>query len=328
MSAAWSGLERDGGNGDADDVLPPLSFVVETADAGQRIDRFLAERLPEVSRTHLKKMMEREEIYANGHPVKANYRVREGDGILLMADTAPVPVAIIPQDIPLSILYEDDDLLVINKPKGMVVHPAPGHPDGTLVNAILYHCGDRLSGINGELRPGIVHRIDKDTTGSLIVCKNDRAHQRVAEQIAVHSIRRSYLGIVHGRMPEETGTIDAPIGRDPRQRKRMAVNAVHGKRAVTHYTVLQYLDGYSYVRFDLETGRTHQIRVHAASIGHPLLGDMVYGPKKCPFSLEGQTLHAWRIGLTHPSTGEYVEFEAPLPDYFAKLLDRLDKGQG
>ena len=297
---------------------------VTSEDEGKRIDKFLSDRFSDVSRNHLQKMIERGEITVGGSPVKPNYKLRLQDEIHILTDTAPVPVEIVPQDIPLSIIHEDDDILIIDKPKGMVVHPAPGHPDGTLVNAILFHCGKRLSGINGELRPGIVHRIDKDTTGSLIVCKNDCAHRRIAEQIAVHSIQRSYVGIVHGNVKEEEGTVDAPIGRDPKNRKRMAVHAPHGKEAVTHYHILKRLNGYTYLRFDLETGRTHQIRVHAASIGHPLLGDQVYGPKKCPFHLTGQTLHAWRIGFIHPSTDEYVEYEAPIPGYITELVEALD----
>ncbi len=298
-------------------------FIASENEAGNRIDRYLSSKLEEVSRSHLQKLMERGEIRVNNHEIKANYRLRAGDEIILTTNTAPARVDIVPQDIPLEIIYEDDDLLIINKPKGMVVHPAAGHWDGTLVNAIMYHCGDRLSGINGELRPGIVHRIDKDTTGSLVVCKNDRSHIFIADQIAVHSIRRSYEGIVHGKLGQQNGTVDAPIGRDPGNRKRMAVEKIHGKPAVTHYTVLEEFNQYSYVRFDLETGRTHQIRVHMAYLGHPLLGDEVYGPKKCPFKLQGQTLHAKVIGLVHPTTNEYMEWEAPLPEYFTRLLKNL-----
>ncbi|MBR1629031.1 MAG: RluA family pseudouridine synthase, partial [Lachnospiraceae bacterium] len=233
-----------------------------------------------------------------------------------------VPVAIEPENIPLSILYEDEDVLIVDKPKGMVVHPAPGHYTGTLVNAILYHCGERLSGINGELRPGIVHRIDKDTTGSLIVCKNDRAHRFIADQIAVHSIRRSYVGIVAGQLKTTSGSIDAPIGRSPKDRKKMAVNVPRAKPAITHYKVLQALDGYTYLQFDLETGRTHQIRVHMASLQHPLIGDPVYGTAKGFASIQGQALHAWKIGFMHPTTRGYVEFEAPIPGY---MLDFVKK---
>ena len=228
------------------------------------------------------------------------------------------------ENIPIDILYEDEDILIVNKPKQMVVHPAPGHPNGTLVNAVLYHCGDSLSGINGVLRPGIVHRIDQDTTGSLIICKNDNAHLKVAEQIAEHYLTRRYLGIVHGRLPKDEGVIDAPIGRNPKDRKMMAINRINGKEAITHYKVLQRFKDYTYCEFRLETGRTHQIRVHMASIGHPILGDPLYGPKKCPIKgLVGQTLHAWKIGFIHPRSGEYVEFEAPVPEYMSNLLKKL-----
>lgn len=229
------------------------------------------------------------------------------------------------EDIPVDIIYEDDDVIIVNKPKGMVVHPADGHYSGTLVNALLWHCKDSLSGINGVLRPGIVHRIDKNTTGSLIVCKNDRAHTNIAKQLKVHSINRVYLGIVHGNVKEDTGTVDSPIGRSKNDRKKMAVDP-NGRNAITHYKVLERLKGYTYMAFKLETGRTHQIRVHMASIGHPLLGDDVYGPKKCPIKgLQGQTLHAYKIGFIHPTTGQYVEFTAPLPKYFEELLLKLKK---
>lgn len=300
-------------------------WLITDADAGRRIDSWIRDRLEGVSRSHLQKMIERKEVLVNGQPVKSNYRLKAHDKLCITVDTAPEAVDILPQDIPIDIIYEDDDLLIINKPKGMVVHPAAGHWDGTLVNAIMYHCRDRLSGINGQLRPGIVHRIDKDTTGSLVICKNDRAHILVADQIAEHSIRRSYEGIVLGSLPEDSGTIDAPIGRDPRNRKRMAIERTHGKPATTRFRVLERFKDYTYARFDLETGRTHQIRVHMASLGHPLLGDEVYGPKKCPFRLTGQTLHAKTIGLVHPSTGEYMEWEAPLPDYFTGLLGIMRK---
>ena len=229
-----------------------------------------------------------------------------------------------PENIPLDILYEDRDLLVVNKPKGMVVHPAAGHYSGTLVNGIMYHCGSELSGINGVLRPGIVHRIDMDTTGSLIVCKNDRAHNKIASQLKEHSITRRYRALCHGVIQQEQGTVDKPIGRHPTDRKKMAVNERNGKRAVTHYRVLKRFREYTYIECELETGRTHQIRVHMASIGHPLLGDSVYAPgRKCPFSLQGQTLHAMMIGFQHPTTDEYMEVIAPLPEYFVHLLDIL-----
>lgn len=235
---------------------------------------------------------------------------------------------ILPEEIPLDILYEDTDLLVVNKPKGMVVHPAPGHYTGTLVNALMYHCRENLSGINGVMRPGIVHRIDMDTTGSLLVCKNDRAHQILAEQLKDHSITRRYEAIVHGNLKEDTGTVNAPIGRHPTDRKKMSVHAPHGREAVTHYRVLERFGNYTHIECELETGRTHQIRVHMASIGHPILGDLVYGPAKCPFRLQGQTLHARILGFVHPSTGAYVQFDAPLPEYFEELLKKLRKQTG
>lgn len=231
-----------------------------------------------------------------------------------------------PENIPLDILYEDDDLLVVNKPKGMVVHPAAGHSSGTLVNAVLYHCRGNLSGINGVLRPGIVHRIDMDTTGALVICKSDFAHQSLAEQLSVHSITRKYRAIVHGNLKEDEGTVRGAIGRHPTDRKKMAINERNGKPAVTHYRVLERFGNYTYIECQLETGRTHQIRVHMASIGHPLLGDAVYGPKKCPVkNLQGQTLHAMVLGFIHPRTGAYMEFEAPLPEYFSNLLLQFRK---
>lgn len=235
----------------------------------------------------------------------------------------PEELLIEPEDIPLDILYEDNDVIVVNKPKGMVVHPAAGHYSGTLVNALMFHCKDSLSGINGVLRPGIVHRIDRNTTGSLIVCKNDHAHHVIADQLKVHSITRKYRAIVHGRLKED-GTVDAAIGRHPLHRKEMAINVPNGKRAVTHYRILETFDQFTYVECQLETGRTHQIRVHMKSLGHPILGDDVYGPAKCPFAgLEGQTLHAMTLGFDHPTTGEYVECNAPLPEYFENLLQKL-----
>ena len=260
----------------------------------------------------------------NGKPVKASTKTATG---ALIALTIPEPEEpeILPEDIPLDILYEDSDVILINKPKDMVVHPAAGHYTGTLVNALMYHCKGDLSGINGVLRPGIVHRIDKDTTGVLIVCKNDRAHNALAEQLKEHSITRKYRAIVCGNLKEDEGTVDAPLGRHPQDRKKMAIVRSGGKRAVTHYRVLERFGNYTYIECQLETGRTHQIRVHMASLGHPLLGDEIYGRAKSPFKLEGQTLHAMVLGFIHPTTGEYMEFEAPLPEYFEKLLEKLRK---
>lgn len=231
------------------------------------------------------------------------------------------------ENIPLDILYEDDDLLMVNKPKGMVVHPSAGHTTGTLVNAVMYHCKEDLSGINGVMRPGIVHRIDKDTTGVLVICKNDKAHNFVAEQLKEHSITRKYRAIVNGVIKEDEGTVNAPIGRHPTERKKMAINEKNGKHAVTHYRVLERFANHTYIECQLETGRTHQIRVHMASLHHPLLGDTVYGSQKNPYHLEGQTLHAMVLGLIHPSTGSYLEVTAPLPEYFQKLLKRFSAGQ-
>ena len=253
-------------------------------------------------------------------PVKSSYQLAEDDEICVFIPDNREP-DILPEDIPLSVLYEDEHLLVVDKPKGMVVHPSAGHYSGTLVNALLYHCRGNLSGINGVLRPGIVHRIDKDTTGALLVCKTDLAHRDLAQQLKDHSITRRYRAIVHGNLTEDEGTVEGPIGRHPTERKKMAVNQKNGKPAVTHYRVLERFGNYTYIECRLETGRTHQIRVHMSSIGHPLLGDLVYGPRKCPVSgLEGQTLHAMVLGFIHPATKEYLEFTAPLPEYFEKLL--------
>lgn len=255
--------------------------------------------------------------------VKSSYQLSEEEEITVLIPDNKEP-DIEPENIPLSILYEDEQLLVVDKPKGMVVHPSAGHYSGTLVNALLYHCKGNLSGINGVLRPGIVHRIDKDTTGALLVCKTDLAHRDLAQQLKEHSITRRYRAIVHGNLKEEEGTIEGAIGRHPTERKKMAINLKNGKPAVTHYKVLEHYKNYSYIECRLETGRTHQIRVHMSSIGHPLVGDFVYGPKKCPFpNLEGQTLHAMVLGFVHPVTKEYLEFTAPLPQYFEKLQKKL-----
>lgn len=287
-----------------------------------RIDKCVSALIDSLSRSYIQKMIKEEHLLVNGMPVKASYCVKDGDEVAFELPESVEP-DIEPEDIPLDILYEDKDVIVINKPKGMVVHPASGHYSGTLVNALMYHCGKELSGINGVMRPGIVHRIDMDTTGSIIVCKNDKAHNCIAEQLKEHSINRKYHAICYGELKEDEGVIDKPIGRHPAERKKMAINERNGKRAVTHYRVLKRFHGYSYIECRLETGRTHQIRVHMASIGHPLLGDDVYSNRKCPFKLTGQTLHAKTLGFVHPSTGEYVEVDAPLPEYFVRLLTIL-----
>lgn len=289
---------------------------------GERIDKCISNYLESLSRSYIEKIIKDGTAYVNDAVVKANYKVKVDDKVQFEIPDCEEP-DIPPQDIPLDILYEDKDILIVNKPKDMVVHPAPGHYEGTLVNAIMFHCKDELSGINGVLRPGIVHRIDKDTTGSIIICKNDEAHRKIAQQLKEHSITRKYRAIVYGRIMEEEGTVNAPIGRHPTDRKKMAINEKNGKPAVTHYKVLERFDKYTYIECQLETGRTHQIRVHMTSIGHSLLGDEVYGNAKCPFKLEGQTLHAMTIGFIHPTTGEYVEYEAPLPEYFEHLLQIL-----
>lgn len=297
-------------------------FIVEEGQPELRIDRYLSEICPSQSRSYLQKLLKDGAVTVNGSAVKSNYKVSEGDTIVLEVPEAVEP-EILPEQLDLDILYEDEDIIVINKPKGMVVHPAAGHSSGTLVNGLMWHCRDNLSGINGVLRPGIVHRIDMDTTGVLVVCKNDSAHGSVAKQLKEHSITRKYYAIVHGVMKADEGTVNAPIGRHPVERKKMAVNEKNGRSAVTHYRVLERFSQFTYVECQLETGRTHQIRVHMASIHHPLLGDAVYGPSKCPYTLQGQTLHAGVLGFIHPRTGEYMEFHAPLPEYFEKMLQKL-----
>ena len=291
--------------------------------SGIRIDRFLSEQLPEHSRSYIQKLIKDGQISIGGKAVKSNYKIAGTEEISLLVPDQVLP-DILPENIPLDILYEDQDLIVVNKPKGMVVHPAAGHYSGTLVNALMYHCKDDLSGINGVMRPGIVHRIDRNTTGSLLVCKNDFAHNAIAEQLKVHSITRKYRAIVHGNLKDDQGTVDAPIGRHPIDRKKMAIEPRNGRDAITHYRVLERFGNYTYIECQLETGRTHQIRVHMSSIHHPIVGDDVYGPAKCPFSgLQGQTLHAQVLGFIHPRTGEYMEFSAPLPEYFENLLTKL-----
>ncbi len=299
-----------------------FTFGAEREDLGCRIDVFIADNIEELSRSGVQRLIEEGYVKLNGAAVKANYKLREKDIIDVEIPEAKT-VEILPENIPLDILYEDKDVIIVNKPQGMVVHPAPGHTSGTLVNALMYHCGDELSGINGEKRPGIVHRIDKDTSGVLMIAKNDVAHQSLAEQLAEHSITRKYNAVVFNGFQEDEGTVDQPIGRNPLDRKKMAVTQKHSRRAVTHYRVLERMGNFTFIEAQLETGRTHQIRVHLTFIGHPLLGDTVYGPKKQPFHLEGQALHARVLGFVHPSTGQYMEFEAPLPENYEKLLMRL-----
>ncbi|HJB29595.1 MAG TPA: RluA family pseudouridine synthase [Candidatus Blautia faecavium] len=299
-----------------------LKLTADDSCQGIRIDRYLAEKYEELSRSYLQKLLKDGLILVNEKPVKANYKMAEGDSVQVQLPDSEEP-DILPEDIPLDILYEDPYLLVVNKPKGMVVHPSAGHTKGTLVNAVLFHCRGNLSGINGVLRPGIVHRIDKDTTGALLVCKDDATHKALAEQLKEHTIKRRYRAIVAGNLKEEEGTVNGPIGRHPIDRKKMAINYKTGKDAVTHYRVLERFGHSTYVECRLETGRTHQIRVHMSSIGHPLLGDTVYGSSKNPYHLQGQALHAMILGFVHPCTKKYMEFEAPLPEYFLKLLDKL-----
>jgi 23S rRNA pseudouridine1911/1915/1917 synthase len=299
-----------------------LEYVVSSDYDGERLDKYISQIDDTVSRSFFQKLIKDGNVLVNGIPQKANYRLSVDD-VVSVSIPPNKELEVTAEDIPLDILYEDDDILIVNKPKGMVVHPAPGHDSGTLVNAVLFHCKDSLSGISGVNRPGIVHRIDMDTTGSLIICKNDNAHLCVADQLREHSIRRIYEGIVFGNLKEDEGCIRSLIGRDPKDRKKMSMRVTNGKEAVTHFTVLERFGDYTYVQFQLETGRTHQIRVHMSGNGHPLLGDLLYGPAKQPFSLQGQTLHAKTIGFRHPSTGEYVEFEAPVPEYFSELLMKL-----
>ena len=298
-------------------------YTVTEEQEGQRIDQFLAGELKEQSRSYIQKLIKEGRVLLNERKVKASCRLNADDKILMCIPPLK-ELEVLPEPMGLGIIYEDEDVILINKPKDMVVHPCPGRYSGTLVNGLLAHCKDHLSGINGVLRPGIVHRIDKDTTGVLVVCKTDLAHKSLAEQLKEHSITRRYEAIVYHNFSEESGTVDAPIGRSPVDRKKMAVEYKNGKRAVTHYRVLNHLNHrFNHIECRLETGRTHQIRVHMASIQHPLLGDQIYGPKNGPAGLEGQCLHARVLGFVHPRTGEYMEFEAPLPEYFQKLLEKL-----
>ena len=295
-----------------------------TADReGERLDAFLARSVPDLTRSAAQRLLERGAVTLRGRAAKKNDKTRLGDRLTVCLPE-PQPVDLVPQNIPLDVIYEDDDVIVVNKPVGLVVHPAPGHPDGTLVNALLYHCGTSLSGINGELRPGIVHRIDRDTSGLIVAAKNDRAHLALAAQLQDHSLARVYEAVAVGGFREDCGTVDAPIGRHPVDRKKMAVDRKNGREAVTHWSVLARYPGYTHVECRLETGRTHQIRVHLASIGHPLLGDTVYGSKKPWPGLAGQCLHARRLRFVHPSTGEPLELECPLPDWFRDVLEKLE----
>lgn len=302
--------------------MEQFTYQIGIEDDDERLDKWISGALTELSRSYIQKCIKDGKVFVNDRPGKAGYRLKVDDEILFQLPEAIEP-AIDAEDIPLAVLYEDEDVLIVDKPKGMVVHPAPGHYSGTLVNAVLYHCKGQLSGINGVMRPGIVHRIDRDTTGSLIICKNDQTHKAVAKQLKDHSVTRSYRAIVHGVVKADEGTINAPIGRDEKDRRRMAVNDRNGKPAITHYKVLERFREYTYIECRLETGRTHQIRVHMTSIGHPLLGDEVYGSRKTPFRLEGQTLHAYVLGFIHPDSHEYMEVKAPLPAYFEHLLQIL-----
>ncbi len=304
--------------------MKKIEYCAEPDDAGARIDKWISVSVPELSRSYIQKCLKDGCVAVNGKlTVKPSYRVDAGDEIVFEVPDASVP-DIEPEDIPLDIIYEDEDMIVVNKPKGMVVHPAPGHYSGTLVNAVMYHCRGQLSGINGVMRPGIVHRIDRDTTGSVMICKNDDAHRSIAAQLEAHTINRLYHAIVWNNITDDEGTVTGAIGRDPSDRKKMAVvDDGHGKSAVTHYRVLKRFGQFTYVECRLETGRTHQIRVHMSHIGHPLLGDTVYGGSSGRFCLEGQCLHAKTLGFIHPRTGEYIETDAPLPEYFRHLLDIL-----
>ncbi len=303
--------------------MEKITLVTELEDAGKRLDAYLSEYLEGYSRTYAQKLITQGLVLVDGEAQKQSFRLNGEEELCIFLPEAEA-LQIEAEDIPLEIVYEDESLLVVNKPKGMVVHPAPGHKSGTLVNAVMFHAGGRLSGINGVLRPGIVHRIDRDTTGLLLVCKNDKAHESIAAQLKEHSITRRYTALAEGHFAEAQGTVDAPIGRDKKNRLRMAVDRTGGKRAVTHYEVLEEFKKYSLIHCRLETGRTHQIRVHMASIGHPLAGDLLYGGHSLGTE-SGQYLHAGLLGFIHPESGQYMEFEAPLPAYFAERLQKLEK---
>ena len=299
-----------------------IELTVSPEDVGERLDKYLSEQIEGLSRSAASRLIFEGKVTVGQSTVKKNYKTADGDIITVLTDD-PQPVDVLPEDIPLDIVYEDADLLVVNKPKDMVVHPAPGHFSGTLVNALMFHCMDGLSGINGELRPGIVHRIDKNTSGLLVVAKSDKAHAGLSEQIKDHSFTREYLAVAYGNIKEDERTVDAPIGRHKTDRKRMCVTELNSRPAVTHIKVLERYNGFTYILCRLETGRTHQIRVHLAYIGHPIAGDDVYGPSKVITELRGQCLHAYKLGFVHPVTGEYMEFTADPPESFVRFRDKL-----
>lgn len=302
--------------------MEQIIFKITKNDEEKRIDSFLVSNLTDVSRSRIQKLIEENQITVNDKNINKNYKLKENDNIIVQIQQ-PKEIEILPQNIPLDIVYEDNDVILINKPQNMVVHPANGHYTNTLVNGLMYHCKDNLSGINGVMRPGIVHRIDKDTSGILIVAKNDKAHNSLSNQLKDHSMTRVYYAVVCGNLKNDKGTIDAPLGRHPIDRKKMAVTTKNSKNAVTHYEVINRFKKYTLIKLKLETGRTHQIRVHMSYIGHPLLGDIVYGNQKQPFNLTGQTLHAKVLGFLHPTTNKYMEFETPLPTYFENILKKL-----
>ncbi len=299
-----------------------MKIIISENDAGKRLDAFLAEKIGDMTRSRIQKLIEKECITVNNLSVKSNCRLKENDVVDVVVPEAE-ECRIEAEDIPLDVVYEDEDMLVVNKPQGMVVHPAAGNHNGTLVNALMAHCGDNLSGINGEIRPGILHRIDKDTSGLLMVAKNDMAHIGLSEQIKEHSLTREYIALVHGKIKEDSGTIDAPIGRDEKDRKKMTITRKNSRNAVTHFFVLERFEKYTLLRCRLETGRTHQIRVHMSKNGHPIVGDKTYGVKKEGFNLEGQLLHAAKIGFIHPRTKEYMEFSTDIPAYYEQVLEKL-----
>ena len=304
--------------------MEDIEFVVQ--ESGERIDALLARSVENLTRSAAQRLVSDGAVFVNGAEIKKNYKCRAGDTVFVELPE-PEPTELLPQDIPIDIVYEDDNVIVVNKQRGMVVHPAAGHPDGTLVNALMFHCGDSLSGIGGEKRPGIVHRIDKDTSGLIIAAKNDAAHLKLSAQLSDHSLARVYEAVVRGRMREDSGTVDAPIGRHPTDRKKMAVTEKNSRSAVTHWEVIARYRGYTHIRCRLETGRTHQIRVHMAHIGHPLLGDFTYGSPSPEKGLCGQCLHARELRFAHPATGESVHLTTELPDYFTEVLSKLGKGE-